>query len=113
MKTPYGQECRFYFEDYFRGRSKQACRLIERNPASERWEPGLCRNCPVPVILRDNACPNMVLEGKVARGFLGLTRRVQVFAVCALSAAEVQEPRVGCGRCHEHRPGAAIFDTNK
>ena len=111
MKTPYGQECRFYYEDYFRGRSKQECRLIERNPNSEHWQPSLCRDCPVPAILRDNACPNMALEARVVRGWLGLTRRVEVLAVCTLSADEVKEPRVGCGQCHRHRPGAALFDT--
>jgi len=119
VKTPYGQECRFYFQDYFRGRSKQECRLlarnavarnaVARNAASERWEPSLCRACPVPAILRDNACPNMALEAQVKRGFLGLTRRVEVLAVCTLTATEVREPRVGCGHCHEHRPGATIF----
>jgi hypothetical protein len=113
VKTPYGQECRFYYEDYFRGHSKQECRLIERNPDSERWQPTLCRDCPVPAILRDNACPNMALEGKIGRGFLGLTRRVQVYAVCTLSATEVQEPHVGCGQCHPHRPSAAIFDSQE
>lgn len=118
LKTLYGQECRFYFQDYFRGRSKQECRLlarnaVARNSTSERWEPSLCRDCPVPAILRDNACPNMALEAQVKRGFLGLTRRVEVLAVCTLTATQVQEPRVGCGHCHEHRPGAAILDVPK
>ena len=111
VKTPYGQECRYYYADFYRGRSTQECRLIERNPASERWEPSLCRNCPVPAILRDNACPNMALEGKVVKGFLGLTRQVEVYAICTLTTTEVKEPRVGCGQCHLHRPGAAIFNA--
>ena len=109
VKTPYGFECHFYYEDSFRGRSTHECRLIGRNPDSERWQPALCRDCPVPAILRDNACPNMALEGRVVKGFLGLTRRVQVYAVCTLTVTEVQEPRVGCGQCHQHRPGAAIL----
>jgi len=113
MKTPYGQECRFYYQDFYRGRSTQECRLIGRNPDSEHWEPSLCRDCPVPTILRDNACPNMALEAKIVKGFLGLTRHVQVFAVCTLSATEVKEPRVGCGQCHLHRPGAAIFNAQE
>jgi hypothetical protein len=113
MQTPYGFECRYYYQDFFRGRSTLECRLIGRNPASERWAPKLCRDCPVPAILRDNACPNMALEGKVARGFLGLMRRVQVYAVCTLSATEVREPRVGCGQCHQQRPGAAIFNAQE
>ena len=113
VKTPYGQECRYYYQDYVRGRSTRECRLIGRNPASERWEPSLCRTCPVPAILRDNACPTMALEGQVVKGFLGLSRRVQVYAVCTLTATEVQEPRVGCGQCHQHRPGAAIFTARE
>jgi hypothetical protein len=38
---------------------------------------------------------------------------VEVFAVCTLSAAEVKVPRVGCGQCHQHRPGAAIFNAQE
>ena len=113
MKTPYGQECRFYYEDYVRGRSTQECRLIGRNPSSERWELKLCRDCPVPAIVRDNACPNMALEGQVVKGFLGLTRHVKVYAVCTLTLTQVQEPRVGCGQCHQHRPGATILDARE
>ena len=113
VKTPYGRECRYYYQDFYRGRSRQECRLIGRNPASERWEPPLCRDCPVPSILSDNACPTMALEGQVVKGFLGLTRRVQVYAVCTLTATQVQEPRVGCGQCHQHRPGATIFTAQE
>ena len=113
VKTPYGFECRFYYEDFYRGRAKQECRLIERNPTSERWELSLCRNCPVPSILRANACPNMALEGKVVKRFLGLMRRVEVYAVCTLTATEVQEPHIGCGQCHLHRPGAAILNAQE
>jgi hypothetical protein len=67
----------------------------------------------VPAIVRDNACPNMALEAGVVKGFLGLTRRVEVYAVCTLTLNVVQEPRVGCGQCHQHRPGAVIFDAQE
>jgi hypothetical protein len=113
VKTLYGQECRFYYEDFYRGRSTRECRLIGRNPNSERWEPTLCRDCLVPAIVRDNACPNMALEGRVVKGFLGLTRRVEVYAVCTLTLTKVQEPRVGCGQCHQHRPGAAVLNAQE
>jgi hypothetical protein len=113
VKTPYGFECRFYYADFYRGRSKQECRLIERNPASAPWEPSLCRNCPVPSILRANACPNMALEAQIVKGFLGLMRRVEVYAVCTLTATEVKEPHIGCGQCHQHRPGATILNTQE
>ncbi len=102
MRTPAGVECRFYYEDYYRGRSVQECRLIGRNPASEPWRPVLCRGCPVPGILRANGCPNMTLEAKVGRRWLVL-KQVQVRAFCTLSKQWVTEPAVGCGRCQDER----------
>jgi hypothetical protein len=111
--TPAGVECRYYYEDYFRGRERQECRLIALNPASEPWQPKLCYNCPVPGILRANACPNLVLEGRVEKRMLGLARRVTVAAVCSRYLVDVAEPRIGCGHCHEERPGAAIFDLDE
>lgn len=113
MITPAGQECRYYYEDYYRGRSRQECRLIAQNRESERWQPKLCQRCPVPGILRANACPNLVLEGRVEKGLLGLTRRVVVSAVCSKYLVEVPEPHVGCGHCHEERPGAAILQIDE
>ncbi|NLE99612.1 MAG: hypothetical protein GX601_01400 [Anaerolineales bacterium] len=74
--------------------------MIARNPRSEKWASGLCARCPVPGILRANACPNMVLEARVVRRWLGLTRRVQVYAVCTERQVEVADPHVGCGHCH-------------
>lgn len=109
MITPAGTECRYYFTDYYRGRETQECRLILRNPRSEPWQPSLCKGCPVPGILRANACPNLVLEGTVAKGFLGLGRKVKLAAVCSKHLVEVDRPQVGCGHCHEERPGAAAF----
>lgn len=100
MRTPAGTECPYYYEDFHRGRSVQECRLIERNPDSEPWEPQLCSHCPVPGILRVNACPNMVLEAEVVRRWLGLVRRVEVYAVCTEYQVEVEDPYVGCGHCH-------------
>lgn len=113
MITPAGQECRYYYADYFRGREREECRLLAQNPDSEPWRPELCFKCPVPGILRANACPNLVLEGRVKKGFLGLSRRVEVSAVCSKYLVAVPEPHVGCGHCHEERPGAAIFDLEE
>ncbi len=112
MRNPAGVECRFYYEDYHRGREQQECRLIARSRASERWAPKLCQTCPVPRILQANACPNMILEARVGRRF-GLVRRVQVEAFCTLQMSEVADPMVGCGECHRHRPGAAILDLDE
>jgi hypothetical protein len=108
MRTPAGQECRYYYEDFYRGNSVQECRLIARNRGPDRWEPRLCTRCPVPGILRANACPNMVIEASVARRWLGLVRRVEVHAACTKHHVVVNDPYVGCGHCH---PSAVPFFT--
>jgi hypothetical protein len=109
MITPAGDECRFYYEDFHRGRSTQECRLIARNPESEPWEPSLCSSCPVPGILRANASPHLALEGRVVRRFL-FFKRVEVFAVCSKHLVELDDPYVGCPQCRAETPGAeAIF----
>ena len=101
MKTPYGKECKFYYADYFRGRETQNCRLLEKNPNSEPWFVSLCQTCPVPDILASNGCANLRLRGAVAKGFLGLTKKVQVEAYCIEHAVPVPDPNVGCPYCRE------------
>ena len=100
MRTSYGVECKFYYEDYHRGRAVQECRLIAANPQSGEWKPRLCKSCPVPAILRANACRNMLLEGRIGRRWL-VVEQVQVSAFCRLAGEKVDNPMVGCGRCHE------------
>ncbi len=100
MRTPAGTECPHYYADYFRGRDRQECRLVERNPASERWNPNLCRACPVPRIVQANACRHLILEAKVVKTWLGFNRKVVVSAACAKSMQAVAVPEVGCGQCH-------------
>jgi hypothetical protein len=102
MRTPAGTECRYYYEDYNRGRATQECRLIQSNPASAPWRPGMCRTCPVPGILQANACPNMELEARVGRRWLVLPQ-VRVRAYCRLTEQVVAEPMVGCGHCQDER----------
>ena len=109
MLTPAGTECPYYYADFARGRSTQECRLIGRNPRSERWEPKLCARCPVPAILRANACPRMVLEARVVRRWLGLVHRIEVYAVCTEHQVEVVDPYVGCGHCHPR--AATVLDA--
>jgi hypothetical protein len=48
----------------------------------------------------------MVLEAQVVRQWLGLVRRVEVYAVCTEHQVEVDDPYIGCGHCH---PGAAAI----
>ena len=109
MITPAGKECRYYYADYYRGRETQECRLLGQNPRSEAWTPALCKGCPVPGILLANACPNLVLEGKVVKGMLGLRRKVGVTAACAKHLIEVERPHVGCGHCHEEGRGIDLL----
>ena len=100
MRTPAGTECRYYYEDFNRGREIQICRLIESNVASAPWRPRLCQTCPVPAILRANACPHMVLEGWVRRRWLVIPQ-VRVRAFCRMTQQPVAEPMVGCGHCQD------------
>lgn len=109
MRTPFGQECRYYYQDFHRGRSVKECRLVAQSPASEAWHSDLCRDCPTPGILRANGCPTMRLEGRVVKGFLGFGRRLVVTATCSRSRGPVAQPFVGCGQCHLDAPAASIF----
>lgn len=102
MRTPAGTECKFYYEDFNRGRDVQECRLIGQNPRSGPWRPSLCAGCPVPAIQRANACPNLVLEAWVGRRWLVIPQ-VKVSAYCTLTEQMVADPMVGCGHCHETR----------
>ncbi|HUT21489.1 MAG TPA: hypothetical protein VM366_20235 [Anaerolineae bacterium] len=102
MITPAGTDCRFYYEDFNRGRQVQECRLVAQNPGSAMWRPRLCQTCPVPAIQRANACPNMALEGWVGRRWLVIPQ-VKVSAHCTLNDQGVADPMVGCGHCHEMR----------
>jgi hypothetical protein len=102
MRTPAGFECRYFYANYYRGRNHQECRLVAKDPSSERWAPGLCRDCPVPKLLRANACQHLVLDARVVKTWGGLGRKVAVSASCTKSLADVPNPQAGCGRCHEN-----------
>ena len=101
MKTPYGKECKYYYADYFRGKSTEECRLVQANSASQPWKPALCRTCPVPDILLANACPNLALHAYVAKSMLGLLQTIKVQAACREYHLTVSQPKIGCGHCHE------------
>lgn len=105
MQTPAGKECRFYYQNFHRGRSDQLCRLIENNPNSPAWQPQDCSRCPVPEILRANNNPNLVLEAIVQKGFLGLNRHIKLAAFCSKHLIDVPIPEVGCSQCAAERPG--------
>ncbi|HNW15016.1 MAG TPA: hypothetical protein PKG92_10100 [Anaerolineaceae bacterium] len=99
MRTPAGNECSFFYGNYFRGRHEEECRLIGNVPPPKNWKPELCKTCPVPGIQRANACPSMVLDGEIT-SLLGFRRRIKVNAYCNKSKQIVKEPHVGCGQCH-------------
>jgi hypothetical protein len=90
--------CRYFFGDYFRGKNKESCRLIEANQKNERpWRRALCNSCPVPALVAESNSPDLLLEAEVKRGFW--REYVEVtFAVCSKHMLELKDPRV-CPQC--------------
>jgi hypothetical protein len=109
MRTPAGKECPHYYQDFNRGRNVQECRLIRTNPASLSWQPGDCAQCPIPDILNANASRYLELKLTKKPKFLGLGRKLEVTASCALHQIPIKDPYVGCTRCNEERPGLDVF----
>lgn len=105
MKTPAGNECPYFYGDYFRGRQVEECRLLQAHRLP--WKPSLCANCPVPAIARANACPYLQLRPRLSRPWQAFFRqRVQMDAWCEKTRRPVSEPQIGCGECH---PLPAVF----
>mgnify|MGYP005860990495 CR=1 FL=1 len=109
MITPAGKECRFYYEDFFRGSEVRECRLIARNPHSEPWEPKLCARCPVPDILLANSSPHLALEAKVTRR-MRFWKQVEVQAYCTRHLQEIEDPYAGCPQCRIEAGRPSILD---
>jgi hypothetical protein len=109
MRTPAGKECRFYYEDFHRGRAVQECRLVQGNRESLPWQPNYCAMCPVPDILSANASPDLNLKLTIKPRLLGLGRQMQVTATCLKHHIPVDDPRVGCPKCNAVRPGLDVF----
>ncbi len=100
MRTPAGKECSYFYGDYFRGREVEECRLLAAASPPQPWTRDLCFACPVPDIQLANACPHLILQGRVERPFPYIKRKVTVQAYCTKTARDVPEPKVGCGECH-------------
>ena len=100
MRTPAGTECQYFYGDYYRGRHDEECRLIGVVKPPNNWTSDLCKSCPVPGILRANACPNMILKGEVRGLILNFMKKVRVTAFCIKSNQAVAEPEIGCSQCH-------------
>lgn len=99
MRTPAGKECKYFYGNYFRGRHTEECRLLQAS--GQRWSRDLCSTCPIPEVLRANACEFLAFHAVVARPLgAGLQRRVRITAHCDKVGREVAEPQIGCGECH-------------
>ncbi len=107
MKTPAGTECRYYYEDFHRGRSVQECRLIKWAPGARGWQPSDCARCAVPGILWANASENLGLVAEIRPGLLGIGRQVTVKTFCKKHDIPISDPYVGCELCASERPTLA------
>lgn len=104
MRTPAGFECKYFYGNYFRGRKQEECRLIGNAPPPHHWTADLCQKCPVPEIIRANACEHMELHAEAQRSLFGLVKKVVVTTYCHKSQQAVAEPEIGCGQCHPLPP---------
>lgn len=100
MQTPFGQECRYFYGDYYRGREFEECRALTSPEDKALWTSKLCKDCAMPGILRNNACQNMMLSASVKQGLWA--KKIQVEAWCSYTHQAVADPIRGCGACHNH-----------
>ncbi|HEX2622600.1 MAG TPA: hypothetical protein VHL11_20715, partial [Phototrophicaceae bacterium] len=107
--TPAGKECRYYYEDFHRGRNHQECRLVRDNPDSLRWRPSDCLKCPIPDILNANSSKDMELSLTIKARFLGYLRYHEVTAFCLKHRIPIEDAYVGCPKCNAERPGLDVF----
>lgn len=98
MRTPAGTDCRYYYEDYNRGRAIEECRLIQANRRSLPWHRKLCGRCPVPRVLLANGSPDLRLALTVSKR-LGLFTRMDLEAHCVRHGVEIDDPFRGCAAC--------------
>jgi len=100
MRTPAGKECRYFYGDYYRGRTNEECRLLNAASPPLSWASDLCDTCPVPDILLANACSDMLLEPRLERPFPFIKRQVRVSTYCNKTQLKGFDPHIGCGQCH-------------
>ncbi|UCH60139.1 MAG: hypothetical protein JSV61_01325 [Anaerolineales bacterium] len=100
MRTPAGKECRYFYGDYYRGREKEECRLLNAELPPLPWKPDFCFTCPVPAILQANACTYMQLKPSLARPFPFIKQEVRVSPSCQKTNRSGFDPHIGCGECH-------------
>ncbi len=102
--SPKPVNCRYFYGDYFRGKNVEECRLIARNPDSQRpWRRKLCDSCPIPELIITSQCRHLELEATVERKFL--RDQVEVtFAICTKHLIELDDPSY-CPQCRLEGPG--------
>jgi hypothetical protein len=100
MRTPAGKECRYFYGNYYRGRSNEECRLLSAANPPLTWRPAMCTTCPVPGIMLANACPSMVLEPRLVRPLKIKKQQVAVKTFCTKTQRSGFDPHIGCGECH-------------
>lgn len=101
--------CRYFYGDYFRGKNKEECRLLEANPNNTHaWKRSYCDSCPVPEIVIASNSRDLVLEAAVVKRFL--RGQVEVtFAVCTKHMEELADPRF-CPKCAAEQRAAGGDD---
>jgi hypothetical protein len=108
MRTPDGQDCGFYYEDFHRGRNVQECRAT-KHEKSAPWTPKDCARCPVPKILLANSSLHLALSLRISRGVLGMGQKVEASAFCEKHNQPIENPYIGCTACNAERPGLSLF----
>ena len=106
MRTPVGKECKYFYGDYYRGRSHEECRLLKDHDLE--WSPRHCETCPLPEILLANSCEHQTFTPALKRPIFFMAPEVQVTSRCLKSSQKVDEPRIGCGLCHPDLPNFVI-----
>ncbi|MFQ5616472.1 MAG: hypothetical protein ACE5GO_08440 [Anaerolineales bacterium] len=100
MRTPAGRECPYFYGDYYRGRHREECRLLEYSAPEQRWTPDLCSTCPVPDVTLANSCEHQRLTAQIKRPLFLFKRRIVIEAHCTKHLCDVDDPHIGCGQCH-------------
>lgn len=95
MSTKPPPNCRYYYEDFHRGREVSECRL-PKSRDSAHWERSICDSCRVPEILRETNCAHLALEGTIRKKRFG--ERMEVFSVCTKHMVQLSDGRT-CGQC--------------
>ena len=95
MSTKPPPNCKYFYEDFHRGREISECRL-PKSRDSLHWERAICDACPVPELLRETNCAHLALEGTIRKKLF--SERMEVFAVCTKHLAHLPDGRT-CAQC--------------